>query len=134
MTLRSLQWCGAASLILSRPGSFTSRLLQVSLKERLCSLYQQIRERGTGAWLWPLLDPLTEEASESLTGLGSSTTEDREREGEGQTAKERETEPEREQRMSERNKREDRKTETERRTDGKHKDREGKKGIRGRTE
>lgn len=54
------------------PGSFTSRLLQDSLKERLWTRYQQITDRGTGPW--PLGDP-TGGALFPLTGLGSSTTE-----------------------------------------------------------
>lgn len=56
------------------PGSFTSRLLQDSLKERLWTRYQQITDRGTGPW--PLGGP-TEGALFPLTGLGSSTTEER---------------------------------------------------------
>ena len=56
------------------PGSFTSRLLQDSLKERLWTRYQQITDRGTGPW--PLGGP-TRGALFPLTGLGSSTTEER---------------------------------------------------------
>lgn len=57
----------------SLPGYFTSRLLQDSLKERLWTRYQQITDRGTGPW--PLGDP-TMGALFTLTGLGSSTTEE----------------------------------------------------------
>lgn len=81
-------------------GMVTSVLLQVSLKERLQTRYQQTRESATGPA--PLPRP-GGGFSESLTGLGSSTvgaqtdrqTERERRERDGQTGRWREREKER---------------------------------------
>ena len=54
--------------------SFTSTLLQDSLKERLWTRYQQITDRGTAPW--PLGAP-SRGALFPLIGLGSSTVEQR---------------------------------------------------------